>query len=79
MHANRRLLVQFMPELKSGKSISGALHGILRGYAMKPKKPRDAKLIQKYEQELAVFKPALKSRVSTIRSFMGCPKLPSSE
>ena len=75
MHANRRLLVQFMPELKSGKSISGALHGILRGYAMKPKKPRDAKLIQKYEQELAAFKPALKSRVRYNTVIYGLPQI----
>ena len=75
MHANRRLLVQFMPELKSGKSISGALRGILRGYAMKPKKPRDAKLIQKYEQELATFKPALKSRVRYNAVIYGLPQI----
>ena len=75
LHANRRLYLKLMPELKGGKGISDALHEVLRSYNEKPRKPRDAKLIQKYEEELANYKPALKLRVRYNAVVYGLPHL----
>ena len=75
LHGNRRLYLNLMPELKQGKGISNALHDVLRGFSEKPKKPRDAKLIQKYEEDLANYQPALKSRVRYNAVVYGLPHL----